>query len=76
MMAPLIPDNAVVVPMPNHDGKPVATMLLAYYVMRRTDAAIEPNRPVGLTVCGRFAMVEVRGVEPLSETASPKRLRV
>ena len=65
-----------VVPMPNHDGKPVATMLLAYYVMHRTDAEIEPNRPVVHNVCGLFAMVEVRGVEPLSETASPKRLRV
>ena len=32
MMAPLIPDNAVVVPMPNHDGKPVSTMMLAYYI--------------------------------------------
>ena len=82
MMAPLIPDDAVVVPMPNHGGKPVSTMILAYYIagvkdgvdvvpalecephesnhahkmknagesvgieMRRTDAAIPPNRPV------------------------------
>jgi len=43
MMSPLIPKNAVIVPMPNHEGSPIRTMLLGYCISgMRNDVDIAP----------------------------------
>lgn len=43
MMSPLIPQNAVIVPMPNHEGKPIRTMLLGYCISGvRDDVDVVP----------------------------------
>lgn len=45
-MAPSIPDDAVVVPMPNHEGRAIRTMLLAYAISGER----EVNAPLTLSI--------------------------
>ena len=43
LMSPLIPENAVIVPMPNHEGKPIRTMLLGMCISGvRDDVDVVP----------------------------------